>query len=88
MNLKMRHRFRVPALLAGCGALLMLSACGLVETTATTAAGAQSEVEAAKNAKATEDEFKRRLDAAQQTAAAQRAQAEAQSSDISAADPN
>jgi len=67
---------------------LALSACGLAETTAVTAAGAQSEVDEAKNAKATEEAFKRKLDAAQDAAAAQRAQADAQTSDVAAADPN
>ncbi|MFT3907586.1 MAG: hypothetical protein QM718_14920 [Steroidobacteraceae bacterium] len=67
---------------------LLLSACGLAETTAVTASGAQSEVDEANNAKATEDAFRRKLDAAQDAAAAQRAQADAQTSDVAAADPN
>lgn len=74
------------ALLTALGTCTLLSGCGLAETGAATAAGAQSEIDAAKNAKATEDEFKRRLDAAQDAAAAQRTHADESSGSGSGSD--
>ena len=53
-------------------ATLSLSSCGLAETAATGVSVAASEVEAAKQAQATEQDIQKKLDAAQQAAAEQR----------------
>ncbi len=57
---------------------VVLSGCGLAETTAVGASGAASEVEQAKQARATEQRVQQQLDAAAQADAARRAEAERQ----------
>ena len=66
-------RLALPLLLAS-----LCAGCDLAGTAVATGAGATAEVEQAKQAKQTEDRVKRELDAAQQTAAQQRAAAESQ----------
>ena len=58
-------------------ATLSLSACGLAETAVTGASGAAAEVEAARQAQATEKKVEDKVEAAQQLDADQRRAAEA-----------
>ena len=57
--------------------MTLLSGCGLAETGAATATGAQSAAEQAAQARKTEDEVRQRLDDAARQDAARRAAAEA-----------
>jgi hypothetical protein len=56
--------------------LILPAGCGLVDTGATTAAGAQSAAQQAAEAKQTEDRVRQQLDAAARQAADQRRTAE------------
>ena len=56
----------------------LLTGCGLAETTAVAASDAKSAAEEAKQGKEMEAKVQRDIDAAQQTAADQRAKAEAE----------
>jgi hypothetical protein len=71
------RRLTVTGLLAS--VMPLLSACGLAETGAATAAGAQSEAQQAAQARKTEDEVRQRLDEAARQDAARRAAAESDS---------
>lgn len=68
-------RVNTAALLIGVGGALLLSACG-VDTAVSTAAGGASEIQQAKDAKATEERVKRQVDEAVHAAAEQRSAAE------------
>jgi hypothetical protein len=59
-------------------AALLMSGCGLAETTAVAASEAESAAEQAKQGKELEAKVQRDIDAAQKTAADQRAKAEAE----------
>jgi outer membrane lipopolysaccharide assembly protein LptE/RlpB len=63
---------------AAAAATLMLTGCGLAETTAVTAAQAEVAVEQAKEGKRLEEKVKKDLEAANAAAARQRANAESQ----------
>jgi outer membrane biogenesis lipoprotein LolB len=58
--------------------LLLVAGCGLAETGATAAAGASSEAQQAKDAKATEARMQQQINAAYQQDAARRKAAEAE----------
>ena len=59
-------------------AALLMSGCGLAETTAVAASEAETAAEQAKQGKEMEAKVQRDIDAAQKTAADQRAKAEAE----------
>ena len=59
-------------------AALLMSGCGLAETTAVAASEAEAAAEQAKQGKEMEAKVQRDIDAAQKTAADQRAKAEAE----------
>lgn len=73
----MRVDVRVPIALLLLAASLSLTGCGVADTAASAAVGGASEVEQAREAKATEDRVRAQLEQASRAAAEQRQAAEA-----------